>query len=1231
MLSAAMAAILAMPAVYSAARADTDITTDNKSAQTTSSVGNITIEAGGQIDLKASLPAVTINSNNSLSNLGGTIVNVNTSNATGILVDTSQGNLVTATGIYSVGGLGLSGNGNGKAALVVAGGNTFFGPINFSEVAASTLVGTSTSTTTVSSSAISVQGDQSYVFFLLQGTTIDGNVGFGGPITLSTAKNSTAAGATAMEIDGNIQGNLVFDNTSNLNNVASQARGVVILGPISPCVNNASLGYTCATASTAVVGGTTLGNVGAFVNGGGITVLGTLNPSTKTNVVNPESGSAVIIANSIAGGFLNNGPATANSSVVTASINANGATVGGIAHPVFLIDPAQSITATQATVRGPIVLGAVPLSIDSVDGSSTTNAGYGFINRGAIRATPESQDVSTTTLIINGSSPVNSTLIAGGLLNTGTISSTAATSVNTDSGSSATTITIGSYATVPRIVVSGEATSAATFTPGAITAQVSGLGGGNATALGILSNASVPEIDVLQHGGITAVVSTNTLAPTSDFATAKTPFSQSSVAIVDASDTLKKINNAGTIAAQVTQLNPGANAVVSYSTRAIDLLGGTKGFATINNSGAIQGDIYFNAGGGGNTLNVGNTGNGNGDGTGNANAAITAVQGTAVTNTQFNYATVSGVVLTNTLGFAPTTDPNLLSFGSGVNNVLHVGGFGYVNSVISSAPGGVDIQVDNNGQLYIANTQISGSANARNVTVGGGVLGLTISQNSSSSIPVLLASGNATLSTTSQIGLQFGSFVSSGTTAASTSAPTKQVITLISAAGGLSDAGLATQNVNLSQVIPFLFESPNEAGSSVPTPLAVTPTTLTLTLLPRSTGAKNADGTAGLNLSGAALKLFPNTAAALANDPELGTQIATSLTVYNNNNGVSSGINIAASQAKAQQIFSQFAPDVSGGARQVAILITDQATGPVAARQRLLRSYGAGTGEMTLWGEEFAGMINNKGRFDGEGDLTTYKDHGFGFSLGMDAGSSRSGWYGGALTFYSSDVIETLPRQSKTNLQWYMLTGYTDWHGKHVFFDTKLDVGYGNLDGQRSLSIGNVNRVTDGKRAALLGAAGGTTGVFLNYGGFDFTPHISLDGLTMREEGYTEAGGGDGFNLQVAPYYASSLRTALGLDVKKNFLLFGADISPEVRLGYRYDLANSPVKLKAAFASTGGINAPANSFTFVGPDPDTSNIVGGFSLGTGTDAWNLGINYDWIRGNNASTTQVGTITLLGRI
>ena len=96
-------------------------------------------------------------------------------------------------------------------------------------------------------------------------------------------------------------------------------------------------------------------------------------------------------------------------------------------------------------------------------------------------------------------------------------------------------------------------------------------------------------------------------------------------------------------------------------------------------------------------------------------------------------------------------------------------------------------------------------------------------------------------------------------------------------------------------------------------------------------------------------------------------------------------------------------------------------------------------------------------------------------------------------------------------------------------------------------------------------------------------------------------------------------------------MFWGATMSPEARLGYRYDFISSPVKLKAGFVSTGGITGSNNSFTFIGPDPDTGNAVAGFSLGAGTDTWNLGINYDWIRGNNASTTQVGTLTLLGRI
>ena len=83
-------------------------------------------------------------------------------------------------------------------------------------------------------------------------------------------------------------------------------------------------------------------------------------------------------------------------------------------------------------------------------------------------------------------------------------------------------------------------------------------------------------------------------------------------------------------------------------------------------------------------------------------------------------------ILATSSGFAPTTNPNIISFGSGVGNLLHIGGYGYVNSVILSAVGGLDVQVDTNGQLLVANTQQTGSLNARNVDINGGTIGLTI-------------------------------------------------------------------------------------------------------------------------------------------------------------------------------------------------------------------------------------------------------------------------------------------------------------------------------------------------------------------------------------------------------------------------------------------------------------------------------------------------------------------------
>ena len=244
-----------------------------------------------------------------------------------------------------------------------------------------------------------------------------------------------------------------------------------------------------------------------------------------------------------------------------------------------------------------------------------------------------------------------------------------------------------------------------------------------------------------------ASIQTTTLSPNAVNAPAASPFTQSATAIVDQSGSVRLINNAGSILAQTTLQTPGANATVVNTQQAINLLAGTLGHTTINNSGIIEGDVLFNSGGGGNTLNVGNVGdvtNPN-DATGNANSAITAIQGTAVANTPFNYATVTGRIDTNISGAPPISETNIISFGSGTGNLLHVGGFGYVNSMIASAPGGVDVHVDNNGQLFVA-APVGGSVNVHDLIISnGGTLGLTITQSKRSSVtPVVLAGTNGT-------------------------------------------------------------------------------------------------------------------------------------------------------------------------------------------------------------------------------------------------------------------------------------------------------------------------------------------------------------------------------------------------------------------------------------------------------------------------------------------------------
>ncbi len=1234
MLSAAAAALLTAVMTVAAANADTTVTTQTSTPLITSSAGNIVIDASGAVNItKESVSSITINSSNTVSN-NGAISNTGTTGALGVIIDTTNGNLVSS--FTSTGNIDVGGNGTDKRGIVIQGGKTFYGPVSLTVLNALTLTGQAITT---QQSAMIVQGDASAAFLLVQGTKVTSNIFLGGGgIVQNGTPNSNASNSIMVDLDGTLNGNLVIQ--SQLSGVGPGIIGVQTLGGIHSCASDtaAPSGFTCPTTSG-----------GSLINAGAINLIGT---SIYSGRGNPEAGSALVIGGNIDGGVLNAGPGTSNNAP-QALINS----AGIVSQPVILIDPLRSITTTGGLPRGPITLGPVTADIDGVD------PGYSFINRGTIQARPTDADRGTAAIVIQGASPTyftclgsaaaSTTVVAtscsmtpqtrtdqitttvggvttttprtydalGGLLNTGTIGAQAVTNTQTTTANgitSATALYFGAYTFVPRLELKAEKITSSSLTSGTISAEVAGIGAGSSFGVIIGENASLPLIKVGENARITASVSTNTVAPTKDIATLSAPFSLVSQAIWDQSGTLKTITNAGLIQAQNTTLIPVIGAVTSSTNNAINLVAGTTGGVTINNSGRILGHVFMGAQGNNNTLNVGNTG-----------AGGTANPETGLSNINANYAIVAQSITDDTVGLAPLSIPTLIDFGAGTGHKLNIGGFGYVNAVINSAVGGLAVQVDPNGQLFVANTTTTLQASTFNVGANG-TLGLAISQGNLTSTNPVVQAQSANISGAT-LALQFGSYISSGLTAASGAAPTVQTITLIKAPT-IIDTTLANQNALLGQNTPFLFETPAESGV---TPLSIGTAggeqVLSLSLLPRSTGALNKDGSPGLNLSAQAKNQFPFVARALATDSELGATIATSMTVYNTPGVVGSGINITASQQQAQQVFSQFGPDVSGGTREIAILLTDQASGPVAARQRLLRSYANVAGDMTLWGEEFTGQISNRGRVAADGTLTSYKDHGFGFTVGVDGGSPRNGWYGGAFTFYSGDVTQQLPRSTRTNTQWYMLSGYTDWRGKNIFFDTQISAAYGNFEGIRSLQVGGLQRTATSRRPGAMLALGANTGLMLKYKGFEVDPHVSLDVMTLREEGYQEANGGPGFSLDVAPYFASSVRTALGADIKTHIAIWNFELTPEARLGYRYDLLQQAVSVKAAFQSTGGRSTAGNTMSFVGPDPDAGNAIVGLSLGAGTDTWHLGVHYDWIRGDNGSTTQVGMITVLGRI
>jgi len=1145
MLTAAAVAMMARPAL-----ADTTITTKLTKVQTTSADGNIIIGTSttsssgtltttpGSVVVTAAGPVIEIDSNNYVnSTLAANVIsNIGTNSAVGVWMDGLSGGNGPGSSVYALdnyGAINLTGSGTGKTGIMIG-----LGGYNSSSPPTSGVFNGGIHLE--SGSSLSVTGDSSYGIRMESGVVMNGNIALDGGIAMTpTNSSSTSAGSViAVDLAGTLKGDFSVASTGTISATGSGAQGVVLAG-------DGALS-------------------GSFTNNGTIETLGISSTSasvTGTSTTYPEAGSAIVIGNSINGGFYNAGPASTGSTTARATIAVSG---GG---PAISITPVSTSTTSSTTV---------PVTIGYYTGE--LNGAYGFINRGTISVKPTDPDANAIGISMSGGSASEVT-INGGIWNSGSLAVSATTDTKATQTISATGLSIGDYVKVPTLVNDNTESNS-----GSIAAGVSGVNSASATALYVGTNG---ELDSLVNRGsiIASVSTTDTKVAT-----------MSAYAIQDASGTLKSITNSGSITASATTLDNGTQTRI-----AADLSHNSTGI-TFTNTGNVIGDVLL--GSGSDTLTV---------------------NGTSAT---------SSASITGNISFNGGIDKLTIGDNAFVTGALTERGGGTVDVTVGTGSGTGTLTMTNSATTLGAST-VTG-LNVSNLTVNnGGTLNLTVSQpfnatnpttaTTTSTVkyagPIISATGTINLDPNSNFNLNYGSFLSTpGGTG------TSQFVLLDAPATKLTVGNYSAINTAVQHNIPYLFTGGlcgyNLAGSTACTPLsgssdatAATDSQLVLQLSPKTVGT----GPDQIPLTGNAAKIFSYANAAMANDDPLGAAMVSDVR--------------DATTAKAA--YSSFLPDLSGSSRQVAIDITDEATGPVGARQRALRMYASQPGGATLWGQEFADRDSSSGNVD------AYRTNGWGIALGMDEGDQRNGRYGAALTFFSGDQTSKGPNFTKTSNLWYMLSGYTDWRGKGLFFDSQLSFGYGSLTGSRYLQLTDINnkvvysRRASGKRAGLLLAAGFSTGAVLTYGSTVITPQFSLDGLTMREEGYTESGGGssttgaDGFDLKVNPYYANSLRGYLGAAVRQDLNLGDFYIQPQLRVGYRYDFLADPVKLKAAFASMA--SATGSQFTLTGSDPQRGDLIGGLGLAVTTGAWSLGVDYDYVKGNGSSSTQAGMVTLVGRI
>ncbi len=322
--------------------------------------------------------------------------------------------------------------------------------------------------------------------------------------------------------------------------------------------------------------------------------------------------------------------------------------------------------------------------------------------------------------------------------------------------------------------------------------------------------------------------------------------------------------------------------------------------------------------------------------------------------------------------------------------------------------------------------------------------------------------------------------------------------------------------------------------------------------------------------------------------------------------------------AEAEDILEATLPQIDGGSFAAAQNITGNTLRLVSDRLTIIRdgnrgASGLSSGDLTedlqMWGQVFGQKIDQGQR----GSIAGYDAITRGITFGADTeGLHDNATVGVAIAYANTDVKSDSINNTRSDINSYNISLYGDYDlDKNTYLIGDVGYTYGNNEATR-FNVGGVaglNAKSDyGSHqieARLIAARDYNP---TEYEGVRITPKVQAHYIRYQNEDISETGAG-GAGLEIDSEALNILEVGVGVDVRKDYIQEnGGILSPEVSVGYRYDLIDDAVQTTSTFAAGGP------SFRTEGADPDQDTLNLGFGVGyTAPSDMEFTVSYDYER------------------